>query len=125
VAVGLLGANGKDLPLTLENGKHAKGATTVVLELTEQEQIFRFRNVDDVRRHPSCAILGAGDPEYDYTDDELLHLFSHDSDPVNRWEAGQRLAMERLLKLTKQVARRRQPETGQHLHQRHARRADR
>jgi aminopeptidase N len=32
--------------------------------------------------------------EYDYTDDELLHLFSHDSDPVNRWEAGQRLAMD-------------------------------
>ena len=32
---------GKDLPLTLEGGKHARGATTVVLELTEQEQIFR------------------------------------------------------------------------------------
>jgi aminopeptidase N len=31
-------------------------------------------------------------------------LFSHDSDPVNRWEAGQRLAMARLLKLTAQVA---------------------
>ncbi|HEX5342725.1 MAG TPA: aminopeptidase N [Duganella sp.] len=105
VAVGLLGANGKDLPLHLENGKHAKGATTVVLELTEQEQIFRFRNVDErpipsiLRDFSAPVIL-----EYDYTDDELLHLFSNDSDPVNRWEAGQRLAMERLLKLTKQVA---------------------
>jgi len=105
VAVGLLGADGKDLPLTLENGKHAKNATTVVLELTEQEQIFRFRNVDErpipsiLRDFSAPVIL-----EYDYTDDELLHLFSHDSDPVNRWEAGQRLAMERLLKLTKQVA---------------------
>jgi aminopeptidase N len=105
VAVGLLGANGKDLPLTLENGKHAKNATTVVLELTGQEQIFRFRNVDErpipsiLRDFSAPVIL-----EYDYTDDELLHLFSHDSDPVNRWEAGQRLAMERLLKLTKQVA---------------------
>ncbi|NVM75167.1 aminopeptidase N [Duganella sp. SG902] len=105
VAVGLLGANGKDLALTLENGKHAKGATTVVLELTEQEQIFRFRNVDE---RPTPSILRDFSApvilEYDYTDDELLHLFSHDSDPVNRWEAGQRLAMERLLKLTKQVA---------------------
>ena len=42
--------------------------------------------------------------EYDYTDEQLLHLFRHDSDPVNRWEAGQRLAMERLLKLTGAVA---------------------
>jgi aminopeptidase N len=105
VAVGLLGANGKDLPLTLENGKHGKGATTVVLELTTQEQIFRFRNVDErpipsiLRDFSAPVIL-----EYDYTDAELLHLFNHDSDPVNRWEAGQRLAMERLLKLTAQVA---------------------
>ncbi|MYM75488.1 aminopeptidase N [Duganella sp. FT134W] len=105
VAVGLLGANGKDLPLTLENGKHEKGATTVVLELTTQEQIFRFRNVDErpipsiLRDFSAPVIL-----EYDYTDAELLHLFNHDSDPVNRWEAGQRLAMERLLKLTAQVA---------------------
>jgi aminopeptidase N len=105
VAVGLLGANGKDLPLTLEGGKHAKGATTVVLELTEQEQIFRFRNVDE---RPTPSILRDFSApvvlEYDYTDDELLHLFRHDSDPVNRWEAGQRLAMDRLLKLTAQVA---------------------
>ncbi|MHA4867676.1 aminopeptidase N [Duganella sp. PWIR1] len=105
VAVGLLGANGKDLVLNLENGKHAKGATTVVLELTEQEQIFRFRQVDE---RPTPSILRDFSApvilEYDYTDDELLHLFSHDSDPVNRWEAGQRLAMARLLKLTSQVA---------------------
>ena len=105
VAVGLLGASGKDLPLTLEGGTHAKGATTVVLELTEQEQIFRFRNVDE---RPTPSILRDFSApvvlEYDYTDAELLHLFSHDSDPVNRWEAGQRLAMERLLKLTAQVA---------------------
>jgi aminopeptidase N len=105
VAVGLLGADGKDLPLTLENGKHEKGATTIVLELTTQEQIFRFRNVDErpipsiLRDFSAPVIL-----EYDYTDSELLHLFNHDSDPVNRWEAGQRLAMERLLKLTAQVA---------------------
>jgi aminopeptidase N len=105
VAVGLLDASGRDLPLHLEHGKHAQGATTVVLELTAHEQIFRFRQVDE---RPTPSILrGFSAPvilEYDYTDDELLHLFNHDSDPVNRWEAGQRLAMERLLKLTAQVA---------------------
>ena len=109
VAVGLLGENGKDLPLTLEGGKQVKGAkggpTTVVLELTEQEQTFRFKNIDE---RPTPSILRDFSApvvlEYDYTDAELLHLFSHDSDPVNRWEAGQRLAMARLLKLTAQVA---------------------
>jgi aminopeptidase N len=42
--------------------------------------------------------------KYGYSDAELLHLFSHDSDPVNRWEAGQRLAMSRLLRLAGRVA---------------------
>ena len=106
VAVGLLGADGRDLPLTLDGAQPADAApTTIVLELTEQEQIFRFRNIDE---RPTPSILRDFSApvvlEYDYTDDELLHLFRHDSDPVNRWEAGQRLAMARLLKLTAQVA---------------------
>ncbi|GAC1532006.1 MAG: aminopeptidase N [Ramlibacter sp.] len=35
--------------------------------------------------------------EYDYTDEQLLALLEHDTDPFNRWEAGQRLAMRRAL----------------------------
>ena len=34
---------------------------------------------------------------YAYSDDALRHLLSFDSDPVNRWEAGQRLALTLLL----------------------------
>jgi aminopeptidase N len=41
--------------------------------------------------------------EFDYSDAELAFLMAHDSDPFNRWEAGQRLAMRRLLQLTEQV----------------------
>ena len=41
--------------------------------------------------------------EYDYTDRELAQLMAHDSDAFNRWEAGQRLAMQRLLNLIEQV----------------------
>jgi aminopeptidase N len=77
----------------------------VVLELTAATQTFRFDGVDE---KPTPSLLrGFSAPvvlEYDYTDAELLHLFSHDSDAVNRWEAGQRLAMERLLVLTSAVA---------------------
>jgi aminopeptidase N len=98
VAFGLLGADGKDLPLVMDGHKIG---TTAVLELTDSYQTFRFSGVAEkptpsiLRDFSAPVIL-----DYDYTDDELLHLFSHDSDPVNRWEAGQRLAMARLLKLS-------------------------
>ncbi|XLZ73217.1 aminopeptidase N [Massilia sp. SR12] len=101
VAVGLLGRDGKDMPLLV--GGQALGTTTV-LELTAAEQTFRFEGVAEapvpsiLRDFSAPVVL-----EYPYSDDELLHLFRHDSDPVNRWEAGQRLAMERLLALTQAV----------------------
>ncbi|MES2261567.1 MAG: aminopeptidase N [Pseudomonadota bacterium] len=102
VALGLLGADGKDMPLSPDGA--ASGAT-LVLELTAAEQTFQFGGVKEqpvpsiLRDFSAPVVL-----EYDYTDAELLHLFRHDSDPVNRWEAGQRLAMSRLLKLTAAVA---------------------
>ncbi|WFR78929.1 aminopeptidase N [Janthinobacterium rivuli] len=104
VTVGLLAADGGDLPLYVD-GVASNGATSVVLELTQASQTFRFTNVMEapvpslLRDFSAPVVL-----EYAYTDAELLHLFRHDSDPVNRWEAGQRLAMERLLKLTGAVA---------------------
>jgi aminopeptidase N len=101
VAVGLLGKDGRDLPLVIDGEQRG---TTAVLELTEQSQTFRFTKVTE---EPTPSILRDFSApvvlDYDYTDDDLLHLFSHDSDPVNRWEAGQRLAMGRLLKLTEEV----------------------
>jgi aminopeptidase N len=35
--------------------------------------------------------------KHDYTDSELTHLMAYDSDPFNRWEAGQALAIRILL----------------------------
>ena len=102
VAFGMLDAEGNDIELVL-NGRMV--GATAVLELTEASQTFRFTRVGE---RPTPSILRDFSApivlEYDYTDAELLHLFSHDSDPVNRWEAGQRLAMARLLKLTTAVA---------------------
>ncbi|KQQ87804.1 aminopeptidase N [Massilia sp. Leaf139] len=98
IAVGLLGADGRDLPLTI-GGEHL--GSTAVLELTESEQTFVFENVPE---QPTPSILRDFSApiilDYNYGDADLLHLFNHDSDAVNRWEAGQRLAMGRLLKLT-------------------------
>jgi aminopeptidase N len=98
VAVGLLGADGRDLPLAIK-GKQL--GTTAMLELVDAAQDFVF---EGVLEKPTPSILRDFSApvvlQYGYRDAELLHLFSHDSDPVNRWEAGQRLAMGRLLRLT-------------------------
>ncbi len=102
VAVGLLDAAGNDMRLVVDS---VDRGTTAVLELTQAEQTFVFT---DVKEQPVPSVLrGFSAPvvlQGSYTDADLLHLFSHDSDPVNRWEAGQRLAMSRLLKLTGEAA---------------------
>ena len=106
VAVGLLDAQGRDMPLRLAGSTTAKPATTCVLELTKAKQTFTFTRV---ARKPTPSLLrnfsAPVEMEYDYTDAELAHLMAHDSDAFNRWEAGQRLAMQRLMKLIEQAKR--------------------
>jgi len=97
VAVGLVGPDGEDMPLTLA-GEPAPGPTTRVLSLTEQSQRFRFVGVD---REPVPSLLrGFSAPvvlEHDYGAEALTRLMANDSDPFNRWEAGQRLSLRVLL----------------------------
>ncbi|WP_189355638.1 aminopeptidase N [Undibacterium squillarum] len=102
VTVGLLGADGRDLPLHTDGAQ--AGQTSVVLELTEASQTFVFRDVAEepvpslLRNFSAPVVL-----HFDYSDAQLAHLLAHDSDPFNRWEAGQRLATRRLVKLTQAV----------------------
>ena len=96
-AVGLVGPDGLDIALRLE-GETAAGATTRVLDLREAEQVFRFLDVS-VRPVPSL-LRGFSAPvvlESDLTDADLTHLMGQDSDPFNRWEAGQVLATRIIL----------------------------
>ncbi|BBJ23866.1 aminopeptidase N [Candidatus Nitrotoga sp. AM1P] len=104
VVVGLLDARGRDMALTLEGAASSKPATSCVLELTQAKQTFIFNRVTtkptpSLLRNFSAPVV----MEYDYSDQELAQLMAHDSDAFNRWEAGQRLAMQRLLSLIKQV----------------------
>jgi aminopeptidase N len=99
VAVGLLGRDGHDLPLRLA-GEAVAGGTTRVLELREAEQSYTFL---DVPEPPIPSLLrGFSAPvrlEIDLSDADLAFLFAHDSDPFNRGEAGQQLAVKVLLAL--------------------------
>ncbi|MDE1183529.1 aminopeptidase N [Paraburkholderia sp.] len=104
-AIGLIGADGKDLPLRLEGETEAAPSTTRVLEFTQIEQSFTFTGVTgkplpSLLRNFSAPVI----VEYDYPAEELAFLLAHDSDPFNRWEAGQRLATRELLNLASRAA---------------------
>jgi aminopeptidase N len=100
LSVGLLTPEGSDLPLRLEGEAHA-GESTRVLELSETTQTFRFVDVPvaplpSLPRDFSAPVI----VECRYDDRELAFLAAFDSDGFNRWEAGQRLAVARLIRVT-------------------------
>ena len=96
VALGLLGADGDDLQLRMAGDELA--ATCRTLVLTQATEVFTFTGIT---QEPVPSILrGFTAPvvlDFNYTDAQLLHLLAHDSDPFNRWEAGQRLAVRAAL----------------------------
>ena len=105
VAVGLLGADGKDLSLSLE-GESGAGETTKVLNLREFEECFVFTGLDaepvpSVLRNFSAPVLleVAG-----RTRAQLAFLAANDSDSLNRWGALQELIRGVLLEMTASVA---------------------
>jgi aminopeptidase N len=97
VALGLVLPDGSDCPLRLA-GETAASSTTRVLSLLSGREAFVF---EDVPAPPVPSLLrGFSAPvklEFDCSDADLAHLMAHDSDPFNRWEAGQQLAMRVLL----------------------------
>jgi aminopeptidase N len=99
LAVGLVAADGSDMPLRLA-GEPAASGTTRVLELTQAVQRFQFV---DVEEPPVPSLLrGLSAPvrlEYAYSDEELALLAAHDSDAVNRWDAAQRSFVNAMIAL--------------------------
>jgi aminopeptidase N len=97
LALGLVARDGRALPLQLED-EAPTDATERVLVLDEARNFFTFVNVD-VEPVPSL-LRGFSAPVIlaePLSDADLLVLLQSDSDPFNRWEAGQRLAANRLL----------------------------
>jgi len=97
VSLGLLTTDGQTLPLQLDR-EASPGATSRTVVLTQASETLRFVNLD---AEPVPSILrGFSAPvvlAHDYSDLQLLTLLAHDTDPFNRWEAGQRLALKRAL----------------------------
>ena len=95
LGVGLVGPSGEDLPLDLAGRGRLN---TPVIELTEPKQTFRFRGLKarpvlSLNRGFSAPVKVA----VNLGPDDLCFLMGHDSDPFNRWEAGQTAARQIML----------------------------
>jgi len=97
VRLGLVGASGGALPLTLE-GENDTGPETRVLELREAFQRFVFTGVTE---EPLLSLgRGFSAPAIfrtPHTRHERAVLMGKDRDAFNRWEAGQVLAADIML----------------------------
>jgi len=106
VSMGLLGEGGAELPLRLEDERQDWPHGTRVLELSRAEQTFTFvglaeRPVPSLLRDFSAPVR----LRMERSAEDLAFLMAHDTDPFNRWDAGQELATRVLLELTGRHAR--------------------
>jgi aminopeptidase N len=85
------------------DGRPLAAERLLVLDSTEQDFVFDGVDADPVpsllRGYSAPVVLDDG-----LGDTELLAMLAHDSDPFNRWEAGQRLALTRLIARLEQPA---------------------
>jgi len=100
VRVALLGADGKPIPLTLR-GSAEGGEDEVVLRLTASSEDYVF---EGVQAEPVPSLLrGFSAPVKleieNQTDENLEFILANDTDPFNRWEAGQILGRKLVVDL--------------------------
>ena len=95
LVTGLVGRDGRDLPMTLAGGSAPERG---VLVLDAAEMTFTFTGIDE---RPVLSInRGFSAPIKLNTDldaADLAFLAAHDSDPFNRWQAFQTTAMRLLI----------------------------
>lgn len=90
LVTGLLSRDGKDMPLTLADGRSVERG---VIVLDKQADTFIFK---DMKEQPTLSInRGFSAPiklTANLSPDDLRLMAAHDSDPFNRWQAVQTLA---------------------------------
>lgn len=104
LALGLVGADGRDMALQLADDATA-GDTTRVLSVKAAQQQFTFINVasepvPSLLRNFSAPVK----LHFAYSRHQLVHLMTHDSDAFCRWEACQILMLQDLNDLIRDAA---------------------
>lgn len=86
------------IPLKMRLLTPADDQVETLLELTQDQQTWNF---DDVTSRPVLSINRSFSApinlDFNQSETDLLTMFSSDDDAFNRWEAGQKLAMQMIL----------------------------
>jgi aminopeptidase N len=105
--IGLVSANGQELPLKLANGRDVPDG---VLEMTKRAERWTFL---DIPSKPVASLLrGFSAPvnlTINYNERQLAFLMMHDSDGFNRWQASQDYAMRILVSAVKALRKGQRP----------------
>jgi aminopeptidase N len=99
IAMALLDQEGRELPLFMDEQEQTD-RTTTVLSLKKAQETFHFYHID--QKPVPSMLRGFSAPvklKSSYTKNELLFLFAHDTDPFNRWDAGQKLFSDLMVNL--------------------------
>ncbi len=95
--LGLIGGNGQDLDLVLDDGTAVSDG---VLNVTERRQSFRFVGI--ASRPVPSLLRGFSAPinlELALSDRDLEFLLTHDGDPFNRWQASNTYAARTIVQV--------------------------
>ena len=104
IRLGLIGADGQEIPLAHDNPASPREVKFGIFELAEKSRRIVFTNVPSkpvpslLRRFSAPVVL-----DVDLSEDDLLHLIAHDTDPFNRWQAAQTFATRLLIRSTKLI----------------------
>ena len=107
--LGLIGEDGQDIrfpviDLDVASVDESDGGFSAVLNVNHAKQTYVFRGIESA---PVPSLLrGFSAPvklDYEYSRDDLTFLMKHDADGFNRWEAGQRLAVDVIQEIAGQI----------------------
>ncbi|MCI4679794.1 aminopeptidase N [Rhodoblastus acidophilus] len=101
IRLGLIGQDGQEIPLVQDNPTSPREAEFGIFELAGTERRIVFKDVPSkpvpslLRRFSTPAIL-----DVELSEDDLLLLMAHDTDPFNRWQAAQTFATRLMIRST-------------------------
>jgi aminopeptidase N len=100
IRIGFIDGQGTPLAFTVAPDTSSTNETLYVLEESQKKLELTFTNTNkDLKIIPSLLRNFSAPVKlhYDYDQNQLATLFAHDSDPFNRWDAGQKLLSQLLL----------------------------
>jgi aminopeptidase N len=111
VRIGLIGRDGAEIPMIQDQPWGRREEKFGVFELPGAERRIVFKNVPtppvaSVNRRFSAAVI----LDMEQSEDDLLLLMAHDSDPFNKWQAAQTFATRLMIRSTSAIRAGEMPE---------------